>query len=434
MHPLKAMTVNRQKGGRLAIPSYCTGSLPVIRTALRRAARTGYPVLIEATANQVDQNGGYTGLRPSDYYEMVMKMADEEGLDRDLLILGGDHLGPLTWAHLPEKEAMANAEVLVREYVRAGFTKIHLDTSMKLADDPEGDFPPEIPARRGARLYKAAMAAYEERLRAVPGAERPVFVIGSEVPVPGGAQEKEEGLSVTSPAAFSETMEAYMKYFNQEGMPDAMDDVIACVVQPGVEFGDEQIFRYDSGAAADLMAALRDHPGLVFEGHSTDYQPRESLRAMTEDGVGILKVGPALTFAYREGLFALNMIEEELIPAPDRSFFDDILEQVMLEDPGKWEAHYHGSPEELKLKRRYSFSDRSRYYMGHPKVRAAVDKLISNLRNADIRLSMLHQYMPLQYDAVRDGLLPKDPEALLADHVERVMEDYEYACRAEPVK
>ncbi len=431
MHPLREMIANRDKGGALAIPSYCTGSMPVIRAALRRAARTGKPVLIEATANQVDQNGGYTGLKPADFFALVMGMADEEGLSRDLLILGGDHLGPLTWADLPEKEAMANAEVLVREYVKAGFTKIHLDTSMKLADDPEGAFPPEIPARRGARLYKVAMAAYEDRLREVPDAERPVFVIGSEVPVPGGAQEEEEGLTVTSPAAFNETMEAYRKYFTEVGMPDALDDVIACVVQPGVEFGDEQVFQYDSTAAADLMAALTDHPGLVFEGHSTDYQSRESLRAMTRDGVGILKVGPALTFAYREGLFALNMMEEELIPALDQSLFDDILEQVMLADPGKWKAHYHGSPEALKLKRRYSFSDRSRYYMGHPEVQAAVAKLIDNLRRVDIPLSMLHQYMPQQYEAVRDGILPKDPEALLADYVERVMADYEYACEAE---
>jgi len=431
MHPIKELILNRGKGGALAIPSYCTGSLPVIRAAIRRAVKTGLPVLIEATANQVDQNGGYTGLKPKDYYDLVMGMADEEGLSRDLLILGGDHLGPLTWSHLPEKEAMANAEVLVKEYVKAGFTKIHLDTSMKLADDPEGAFPPEIPARRGAFLYRVAMDAYEERLREVPGAERPVFVIGSEVPVPGGAQEEEEGLTVTSPKAFNETMEAYRKFFAQEGMPDAMEDVVACVVQPGVEFGDEQVFQYDSGAAAELMAALKAHPGLVFEGHSTDYQSRESLRAMTRDGVGILKVGPALTFAYREGLFALNMMEEELIPALDQSLFDDILEQVMLADPGKWKAHYHGSPEALKLKRRYSFSDRSRYYMGHPEVQAAVAKLIDNLRRVDIPLSMLHQYMPEQYDAVRDGLLAKDPEALLQDYVERVMADYEYACEAE---
>ncbi|MBQ7702804.1 MAG: class II D-tagatose-bisphosphate aldolase, non-catalytic subunit [Firmicutes bacterium] len=431
MHPIKEMIMNRDKGGTLAIPSYCTGSVPVIRAALKRAARTGKPLLIEATANQVDQKGGYTGLKPRDFYEMVYEMADEEGLDRDLLILGGDHLGPLTWANLPEKEAMANAEVLVREYVKAGFTKIHLDTSMKLTDDPEGAFPPEIPARRGAFLYKVAMAAYEERLKEVPDAQRPVFVIGSEVPVPGGAQEEEEGLTVTSPAAFNETMEAYVKYFTEQGMPDALDDVIACVVQPGVEFGDEQVFQYDSEKAADLMAALKDHPGIVFEGHSTDYQSRESLRAMTRDGVGILKVGPALTFALREGLFALNMMEEELIPALDQSLFDDILEQIMTAEPGKWQNHYHGSPEALKLKRRYSFSDRSRYYMGHPEVQASIGKLFGNLRKVDIPLSMLHQYMPMQYEAVRDGLLPKDPEALIADFVEKVMEDYEYACEAE---
>ena len=65
-------------------------------------------------------------------------------------------------------------------------------------------------------------------------------------------------------------------------------------------------------------------------------------------------------------------------------------------------------------------------------MQAAIAKMFENLRNVDIPLSMLHQYMPLQYEAVRDGLLAKDPEALVADYVERVMADYEYA--AEPKK
>ena len=73
---------------------------------------------------------------------------------------------------------------------------------------------------------------------------RPVFIIGSEVPIPGGAQEAEEGISVTKPADFCDTVDTYKRIFKEEGVEDAWSDVIAVVVQPGVEFGDAQVFYY----------------------------------------------------------------------------------------------------------------------------------------------------------------------------------------------
>ena len=52
---------------------------------------------------------------------------------------------------------MKNAEDLIRAYVAAGFTKIHIDTSMKLADDDPGvRLSDETIAKRGARLAKSS--------------------------------------------------------------------------------------------------------------------------------------------------------------------------------------------------------------------------------------------------------------------------------------
>ena len=59
-------------------------------------------VLIEATSNQVNQDGGYTGMVPSDFRKFVHAIADRVGCARDLIILGGDHLGPNAWASLIE--------------------------------------------------------------------------------------------------------------------------------------------------------------------------------------------------------------------------------------------------------------------------------------------------------------------------------------------
>ena len=426
-HPMQEMMEKRRNGIKCGIPSYCTANPLVLETALRRAKLLGTPVLIEATANQVNQYGGYTGMLPKDFYDMVLKMAKEIGVPEHQIILAGDHLGPLTWQNLPEKEAMEKSIELVYQYARAGFTKIHLDTSMKVADDPEGLLSTETIARRGAELYKASIRGYEELKAEKPDAMRPVFIIGSEVPIPGGAQEAEDTLAVTSPDAFKDTVATYKRIFKEAGVEEGWNDVIAVVVQPGVEFGDDQVFLYNHDAAVELCAALKDYPEVCFEGHSTDYQSAECLKNMVQDGIAILKVGPALTYGLREALFSLSFMEKELVPEEKQAHFIETLEKVMLENPANWQKHYHGDDKQLALARKYSFSDRARYYIGQPEVTDAIDKLFANLKEYPIPMNMLHQYMPVTYNKVRDGILPLDPKELAMDGVTNFMLDYEYA-------
>ena len=422
-HPIQEMMEQRRQGKKCGIPSYCTANPLALEIILKRAKQ----LQIEATANQVNQYGGYTGMLPKDFYEMIQKMAGEIGVPEELIILGGDHLGPLTWQNLPEKEAMEKSVELVYQYAKAGFTKIHLDTSMKVADDPEGLLSTETIARRGAELYKASMKGYEERKAEVPDAMRPVFIIGSEVPIPGGAQEAEDSLSVTSPEAFQDTVATYKHIFEEAGVKEGWKDVVAVVVQPGVEFGDDQVFLYDHDAATALCSALEKYPEVCFEGHSTDYQSAECLKNMVNDGIAILKVGPALTYGLREALFALSFMEKELVPEDKRADFIETLEKVMLAEPGNWQKHYHGDDKQLALARKYSFSDRARYYIGQPEVTKAIDKLFDNLREYPIPMNMLHQYMPVSYTKVRDGILTLDPKELALDGVANFMLDYEYA-------
>ena len=426
-HPIQQMMDQRREGKICGIESVCSANKFVLEVALKRSKLFNAPVLIEATANQVNQFGGYTGMYPKDFYEMVLKMAAEIGVPENHIILGGDHLGPLTWQNLPETEAMEKSETLVYQYARAGFTKIHLDTSMKVADDPEGLLSTETIARRGATLYKAAMKGYEDLKAEKPDAMRPVFVIGSEVPIPGGAQEAEDTLAVTKPEAFRDTVATYRRVFKEEGIEDGMNDVVAVVTQPGVEFGDDQVFLYDHDAATELCAALNEFPEVCFEGHSTDYQSKECLKRMVEDGIAILKVGPALTYGLRESLFSLSMMEKELVPEEKQARFIETLEKVMLEKPDNWKKHYHGDEKQLALCRKYSFSDRCRYYIGLPEVVVSINKLFENLREYPIPMNMLHQYMPISYIKVRDGIIPLDPRELALDGVVAFMEDYEYA-------
>lgn len=436
-NPLKQIVVKQKAGEHVGIYSCCSANVYVIEAAIERAKKDNAPVLIESTANQVDQFGGYTGMKPVDFSNFVKGICEKCEYDYSRIFLGGDHLGPLTWVHLPEAEAMKNAEDLIRSYVLAGFTKIHIDTSMKVADDdPNTRLSDETISRRGAHLARVAEDAYQELLKTNPNAVRPVYVVGSEVPIPGGATGAtvDAGVQVTKVEDFKATVKAFEEAFAKEGLEEVWKDVIAVVVQPGVEEKDAGCTEYDREKAKELMAAIEEYPNLVFEGHSTDYQTKIKLRELVEDGVGVLKVGPGLTFAMREGLFSLAHIEEEAFKGTDveTSHLIDVLEEVMLEKPDKWAKYYTGNDNELRIKRKYSFSDRCRYYIPNERVQKAISTLMSNLRSLpEVPLNLMSQFMPIQYTKVREGLLANDPEALVKDRVVNTIDEYLYATQQE---
>ena len=87
---LHDMIFKRNIGIHCGIPSYCTASGIVIEAALQQGKRFGDDVLIEGTSNQVNQFGGYTGMRPADYKEFVLGLADKVNFPRERVILGGD--------------------------------------------------------------------------------------------------------------------------------------------------------------------------------------------------------------------------------------------------------------------------------------------------------------------------------------------------------
>ncbi len=436
-NPLKEIVKKQKAGQAVGIYSACSANEYVLQAVIEKAAKTDSVALIEATANQCDQNGGYTGMTPKVFMEYCLEIAEKAGLDKTRLFLGGDHLGPLTWTHLNEEEAMENAKELIRHYVGAGFTKIHIDTSMKVADDDQdARLSDEIIAKRGAILAKVANDTYNELLKTNPDAIRPVYIVGSEVPIPGGQQSgaEETGMQITKVEDFKSTVETFQKAFAAEGIEDLWDDVIAVVVQPGVEEKDAGCTEYDRSKAVDLMAAIKDYPTLVFEGHSTDYQTKHKLRELVEDGVGVLKVGPGLTFAMREALFALANIEKEAFHGTDVELSNliEVLEEEMLKAPGKWDKYYTGTETDRYIKRKYSFSDRCRYYMPTEPVQAAKDKLIANLRTlGEVPLNLMSQFMPVQYTKVREGLLVNDPEELIKDRIVYTIDEYLHASHQE---
>lgn len=421
----------RRLGIHSGIPSFCCSNKIVIEAILEQSRRFDDLVLIEATSNQVNQDGGYTGMTPMDFKNYTYQIADKIGFDKKKIILGGDHMGPLPWADLPAKEAMENAKKLVKLCVFAGYKKIHLDTSMRLGDDDENEkLSYDVIAERGVILFKECEKAYKEMLKINPDEIKPVFVIGSEVPIPGGVGAKDEGLSITDVEDFENTIIAYKKKFQEYGLEKSWSDIIAIVVQPGVEFGVNDIHLYDRVKAQHLCNILKQYPDIVFEGHSTDYQPPSQLKEMVKDGIAIIKVGPALSFALREGLFALAHIEKYLISDEElQSHFMEILDDEMIKNDKHWKKYYFGNPNDIMIARKFSFSDRCRYYFINQRVEKSIQRLFKNIDSVQIPMGLLHQYMPLQYNKVRDGILKPQGKELVKDAVISVIDDYNYAVK-----
>ena len=421
---------DNRKVGVKGIYSVCSANASVLEACFRQAREDGSVLLIESTSNQVDQEGGYTGMKPVDFAGYVHSIASRVGFPKEMILLGGDHLGPNKWQEFPAGKAMDHAKVLVEEYVKAGFQKIHLDTSMFCADDPGDRKKPlsdEIVASRAALLCRAAENAWKDYCQGEP---QPVYVIGTEVPPPGGAQEEEDIIVPTKPDDAVRTIEVTRQSFDEAGLADAWERVVAVVVQPGVEYGDDRVFKYNRALAGELSGKIREYDKLVYEAHSTDYQTETGLRSLVEDHFCILKVGPWLTFAYREALFALESMEIEMMGAGNDglSHLRDTMESVMLRDPKHWKKYYPGTKNQQLLKRKYSFSDRSRYYWPDESIDAAKNRLIDNLSKNKIPLFLISQFLPHQFYEILEGRLANEPMELVLNYIRTVTGMYARAC------
>jgi D-tagatose-1,6-bisphosphate aldolase subunit GatZ/KbaZ len=413
------------KGGTYAV---CSAHLAVIQAAIQQSCEDGSILHIESTSSQVNQFGGYTASTPSQFAHLIRSAAEKAGLPGNRILLGGDHLGPFPWRSEASNSALRKACQLVHDCVLAGYQKIHLDASMSCADDPSTGPQEKTIAERAAILCRAAEEAFQEL---PPNSAPLVYVIGTEVPAPGGESVDAQAPAVTTAEHANRTLETFWLAFNHLELSSAWERVIALVVQPGVDFGSNVVFDYDPVKAQSLSAVLSRHPGIVFEAHSTDYQTPAALAHMVRDHFAILKVGPWLTFAYREALLALSCIEREMFKTRVQrqlSQVRDALEAAMLRDPVYWRSYYCGDEEKVRRDLAFGYSDRCRYYWNQPAVQEEIARLLDNLAAKPIPLTLISQHMPVEYQAIRAGELQAAPQRMIQYHIQQVQRVYADAC------
>ena len=330
------------------------------------------------------------GMTPADFAAFVRSLA-ERGRPRS----GRAHPRRRPYGTEPmaasrrRSRPWTKAEAMVAAYAGAGFSKIHLDASMGCAGEPEALDDMET-AARAVRLARAAEAARRggragaahlcRRDRGSAAGRRPPRPRLGRADLPA------------SRAATRSTPSEEPSRQQASTMPSSASS--ALVVQPGVEFGHDSVVAYRAGAGARaLEPALASVPGLVFEAHSTDYQPPRRLAALVRDGFAILKVGPGLTFAMREALYGLDLIASELDPAYPGRALADAMEAVMVSEPGFWEPYYPGQSRDQHVLRHYSYSDRIRYYWPAHEARLAVGRLFAALEGVVIPPTLVSQFL-----------------------------------------
>jgi D-tagatose-1,6-bisphosphate aldolase subunit GatZ/KbaZ len=106
----------------------------------------------------------------------------------------------------------------------------------------------------------------------------------------------------------------------------------------------------------------------------------------------------------------------------------EVIDGAMQRNPRYWRTYYHGDAAQIALARKYSRSDRIRYYWSDPEVTEALDRLLANLEAHPVPLTLLSQFMPVQYQHASAGLLENRPLELILDQVMEVLQDYAAAC------
>ena len=334
---------------KTTLPSFCTSNFDVLRSVVIFAKLNNLPILIESTSNQVNQFGGYTSLKPHQFYKKINGIATKLNY-RKKLIIGADHLGPLPWKHMGKKKAIENSIKLFKNIVNTGYDKIHIDTGIKIKGDQ---------TLFKKMIYDRCKIIYnsidKNKLRKV------FFVFGTEVPIAGGSKIYKS--KITSMASIILDFKFYKKIKNS----------FSLVVEPGLGFTNKKIYPLKMNFFQKKKNfSLKNN--FTYEAHSTDFQNLKSLKKLVNNNFKFLKVGPELTYYFMKAILKMEIIEK-FVYKKNVSNIKKIISKEMDRDKINWIKYYFGNKTDIEYLKFNSYLDRSRYYWNKKNVINSLDKL-----------------------------------------------------------
>jgi tagatose-1,6-bisphosphate aldolase non-catalytic subunit AgaZ/GatZ len=314
---------NKEIGARTGINrtifAACPNSRAVITAALQSAKRANAPIKFATTLNQVDRDGGYTGLTPGEFVKTIRQEARSINLQSPVII-AIDHGGPwLKDRHrldgLDFKETNDEVKRSFEAAMDAGYDLIHVDPTIDITLGKNEVIPIELVVRRTVELI-----SHCEKYRNKEKIAKIAYEVGTEE-VHGGLVN----------------MEVFRTFFRllKDGLEkEGLKEIWPCFVV-GKVGTDLHTTEFDSEVAGTIVA-IADSYGSVIKGHYSDNVLNPE--AYPESGMGGANVGPKFTEREYEGLMELCELEEELYnlgKVPRHSGLKDALWRAVIES-GRW--------------------------------------------------------------------------------------------------
>ena len=353
----------RSGSAHYTLLAVCPTSDAVLRAALSAASEAQAPLLLAATRNQVDVDGGYTRWTPAAFTERVCMLCGEMA-DPPPVLCCLDHGGP--WCKDAERRANASwttalegTQATLRAALQAGYRYAHIDTTI----DPHHDGPPPV-----SLMVERAVTLIEwtEAHRTAQGYPPVTYEVGVEEEAPG---EWENHLK---------RLQEFLDQLHAALRPAHYPAFVVSDVGTSFATGD-----FHEEKARRVVAQAQAHGALVKSHYSDFVTP---LDGFARAGIGGANIGPGLSAVEYDALCELEALSGRLNRTPH---WHDALRDALVESERwrKWVDAKDASFSDLPAStQQMLLSTGSRYVWAHPDVQAARSDLyaqVADYRDAD---------------------------------------------------
>lgn len=362
-----------ETGVKRTLLAVCPNSMSVIKAALRSAKRNNAPIKFAATLNQIDGDGGYTGLTQFEFTKLLRNEANAINY-RGQYIVAIDHGGPwLKDIQNIEKwdteKAMNAIKKSFEDAISAGYDLIHVDPTVDIFLSKVESIDIKLVADRTVELIHHA-----EQFRR----KNNIAPISYEV----GTEEVHGGL------ADEFVFDTFILQLKEGLKKSGLSDVWPCFIV-GKVGTDLHTTTFDKTVARKLTEKVKPL-GSYIKGHYTDGVTNPEDYPLC--GMGAANIGPEFTISEYEALIELEQTELEYNKKGEIAQLSNIKKTLwrLVYESNRWKKWLQGDEAEKSFeqlsedRQNWLVQTGCRYIWQHPEALVARYKLYENLKRLGI--------------------------------------------------
>lgn len=370
-HILEVMEQRKAATGvPMTLFAACPNSLSVIKASFRAAKRNNAPIYFATTLNQVDNDGGYTGMTQAEFTKILAREAAAVNYTGPYVV-AIDHGGPWlkdkqTLEKYTLEQAMDGVKKSYEAAILAGYDLIHVDPTVDITL-PKGEIINiHVVAQRTVELIKHA-----EDFRKAHNMPPISYEVGTEEVHGGLADDK----------TFDTFLTDLKAGLAAAGMPDIWPIFIV-----GKVGTDLHTTLFDAEVARKLTNKVRPY-GSYIKGHYSD--DVDNPQDYPTSGMGAANVGPEFTMCEYKALMELEQLELADANCKDKSGMSQALLNA-VHDSGRWKKWLRGEEvgkdllECTKERQEWLVQTCCRYIWQNKEVLDARQKLYDNLQKQGV--------------------------------------------------